>query len=39
VPTPYNSSNPEELIVNQSRWLENKPDIIRKLNNIYGTAH
>lgn len=39
VPTPYNSSNPEDLIVNQSIWLENKPDIIRKLNNIYGTAH
>ena len=39
VPTPYKSSNPEDLIVNQSIWLENKPDIIRKLNNIYGTTY
>ena len=39
LPTPYKSSNPEDLIVNQSIWLENKPDIIRKLNNIYGTTY
>jgi hypothetical protein len=38
VPTPYKADNPEDLIVNQDEWLDHKPNIIRKLNNIYGTT-
>jgi hypothetical protein len=38
VPTPYKDSNPEDLIINQDEWLDYKPNIIRKLNNIYGTT-